>query len=126
MPEEQNYFMVGGCAATYEGIIEITNLALSLVVPAILVYYFRVRSKLDELSGRFLLAAFFLGIHELTFFLGDPFIQELTKTLFFITLFFALIYIVQHNKTMEETLTKQDELNEDLKKRLDELKKEIT
>lgn len=117
---------MGGCATTYEGLVGFTNLALSIVVLAILVYYFRVRSRLDELSGRFLLAAFFLGIHELTFFLGDPFIQELTKTLFFITLFFALIFIVQSNRVLEENLTNQDKLNKDLKKRLDELKKEIT
>ncbi len=118
--------MLGGIVTEYEGLVGITNLVLSVVVLAILVYYFRVRSKLDELSGRFLLAAFFLGIHELTFFLGDPFIQELTKTLFFITLFFALLYIVQHNKVLEENLTNQDKLNEDLRKRLEELKKEIT
>ena len=118
--------MLGGFITAYEGLVGITNLALSIVVLAILVYYFRVRSKLDELSGRFLLAGFFLGIHELTFFLGDPFVQELTKTLFFIALFFALIFIVQSNRALEENLTSQDKLNEDLKKRLDELKKEIT
>lgn len=118
--------MLGGFTIAYEGLVGFTNLALSIVVLAILVYYLRVRSKLDELSGRFLLAAFFLGIHELTFFLEDPFIQEMTKTLFFITLFFALIFIVQSNRVLEENLTNQDKLNEDIKKRLEELKKEIT
>jgi O-antigen ligase len=117
--------MLGGFTTVNEGLVGVTNLVLSIIVLAILMYYFKVRNKLDELSGRFLLAAFFLGVHELTFFLGNPFVQELTKTLFFITLFFALIFIVQHNMALEENLTKQEKLNEDLKKRLDELKKEI-
>ncbi|MBU2560125.1 hypothetical protein KKA03_04440 [archaeon] len=117
--------MLEGYTTANEGLIGATNLVLSVVVILILFYYFRVRSRLDELSGRFLLAGFFLGVHELTFFLGDPFVQELTKTLFFISLFFALLYIVQHNKTLETNITSQNELNEELKKRLDELKKEI-
>jgi multisubunit Na+/H+ antiporter MnhB subunit len=117
--------MLEGYTTANEGLIGFTNLALSVIVILLLLYYFRVRSKLDELSGRFLLAGFFLGVHELTFFLGDPFVQELTKTLFFIALFFALLFIVQNNKALEETLTNQGKLNEDLKERLDELKKEI-
>lgn len=112
--------------AGYEGMVEITNIALSLVVLGIAVYYFKVRNSLDELSGRFLLAGFFLGVHELTFFLGDVFVQELTKTLFFITLFYALVYIVRQNTAMEENLSEQDKFNEELRKRLNELKKEIT
>jgi hypothetical protein len=118
--------MSGGSEAMYEGLVEVTNIGLSLAVLAIAIYYFKARSKLDELSGRFLLAGFFLGIHELTFFLGDPFVQELTKTLFFITLFYALIFIVQQNTALEEDITKHGISNEELKKRLDELKKEIT
>lgn len=118
--------MVGVCTAAYGGLVGITNLALGIVVLAILVYYFKVRSKLDELSGRFLLAGFFLGVHELTFFIGDAFVFELTKTLFFITLFYALIFIVRQNTALKENLTEHDEFNKELKKRLDELKKEIT
>jgi hypothetical protein len=106
--------------------VGITNIGLSLAVLAIAVYYVRTRSKLDEMSGRFLLSGFFLGVHELTFFLGDTFIQELTKTLFFITLFYALLSIVQRNAELEKNLAEQGALNAELKKRLDELKKEIT
>jgi cell division protein FtsL len=118
--------MAGGYVPAYEGLIGIANISLSILVLAMAAYYFKVRSKLDELSGRFLLAGFFLGVHELTFFLGDLFVQELTKTLFFITLFYALVFIVQQNTSLEENITKQDVFNEELKKRLDELKKEIT
>lgn len=118
--------MAGFCAEGYEGLLVITNVGLSLAVLVIAVYYVKNRSKLDELSGRFLLSGFFLGVHELTFFLGDPFIQELTKTLFFITLFYALLFIVQRNAELEKNITEQEELNTELKKRLDELKKEIT
>ncbi len=109
----------------YEALVGFTNIGLSLVVLAIALYYFKMRSKIDELSGRFLLSGFFLGVHELTFFLGDLFVQELTKTLFFITLFYALVFIVQQNSSLEANITKQDMSNEELKKRLDELKKEI-
>lgn len=118
--------MVGGCAAPYGGLIEIANVSLSLIVLVIALYYFAARKKLDELSRRFLLAGFFFGIHEMTFSLGDPFIQELTKTLFFLTLFYALIFIVQQNSALEKNLSEQEKFNQDLKERLEELKKEIT
>jgi hypothetical protein len=125
IPDEQNRVMAGVCTAAYGGLIGLTNLTLSVIVFAILIYYFKVRSKLDELSRRFLLAAFFFGVHELTFFLVDDFIYELTKTLFFIALFYSLLYIVRHNVTLKEKLEEHETLNKELKKRLEELKKEI-
>lgn len=106
----------------YEGLIGIANVVLSLIVFAIVLYYLKVRSTLDELSRRFLLAGFFLGVHELTFFLKDDFVYELTKTLFFIALFYSLISVVR----IKEKLKDHEALNAELKKRLEELKKEIT
>ncbi|MEE8403547.1 MAG: hypothetical protein V3R93_07310 [Candidatus Hydrothermarchaeaceae archaeon] len=117
--------MTGGYAMDYGGIIGVANVALSLTVLAMLIYYFKFHSTLDELSRRFLFAGFFLGIHELTFFLEDPFVYELTKTLFFIALFYSLMFIVRHNTSLKEKLEKQETFNEELKKRLEELKKEI-
>jgi glycerol-3-phosphate acyltransferase PlsY len=110
----------------YGGIIGVTNVILSLAVLIMLLYYFKFRATLDELSRRFLFAGLFLGIHELTFFLGDSFIYELTKTLFFITLFYSLIFVVRHNSAIQEKLTEQETFNTELKKRLEDLKKEIT
>ena len=118
--------MIGGCATEYGGIIGITNVILSLAVLIMLLYYFKARATLDELSRRFLFAGLFLGIHELTFFLGDTFIYELTKTLFFITLFYSLIFMVRHNSTLQEKLAEQETFNTELKKRLEDLKTEIT
>ncbi len=117
--------MIGGCATEYGGIIGITNVILSLAVLIMLLYYFKLRATMDELSRRFLFAGLFLGIHELTFFLGDNFIYELTKTLFFITLFYSLIFVVRHNSAIQEKLTEQETFNTELKKRLEDLKKEI-
>jgi glycerol-3-phosphate acyltransferase PlsY len=118
--------MIGGCAATYGGLIGLTNVGLSIAIFVILIYYFKLRTSLDELSRRFLLAGFFLGVHELTFFLGDDFVYELTKTLFFVALFYSLVYIVRHNVNMKEKLDEQNTFAEELKKRLEEVKKEIT
>ena len=118
--------MEGVCATAYGGLLGITNVGFSLAVLAIVIYYIKARARLDELSRRFLLAGFFLGIHELTFFLKDDFIYELTKTLFFISLFYSLVYIVRHNTTLNTKLKEHEKSNTELKKRLDELKKEKT
>jgi len=108
------------------GLIEIANAAFGLVVLAMLLYYLKFHRTLDELSRRFLVAGFFFGIHELTFFLGSTFVYELTKTLFFITLFYSLMFVVRHNSSLNEKLAEQETFNAELKERLKDLKKEIT
>lgn len=117
--------MTGGCTVGYDGLIGVTNVGLSLAVLAMLLYYLKVRNTLDELSRRFLFAGFFLGVHELTFFLKNNLVYELTKTLFFITLFYALVFVIRHNVTLTEKLDEQEKFNQELKNRLDELKEEI-
>ena len=117
--------MVGDSAASYMGLLGITNIGFSLVVLAIVIYYVKARGKLDELSRRFLIAGLFLGVHELTFFLKDDFIYELTKTLFFIALFYSLVYIVRHNTATDKKLEDQESSNSEMKKRMEELKNEI-
>ncbi len=118
--------MLGGQLIEYGGIIGVANVALSLAVLAMLIYYFKARSTLDELSGRLLLTGIFLGIHELTFFLEDAFVYELTKTLFFIMLFYSLVFIVRHNTTLKERLEEQNTFNTELKNRMEEIKEKVT
>lgn len=118
--------MVGEYTVAYGGLLGITNVGFSLVVLVIVLYYIKSHSKLDELSRRFLFSGFFLGIHQVTFFLGDDFIYALTNTLFFISLFYSLIYIVRHNTVLNKKLEEHESSNTELKNRLDELKKEIT
>ncbi len=118
--------MSGGSTIGYDGIVGIANVVLSLLVLIMLLYYLKFRSSMDELSRRLLLAGFFLGIHELTFFLGNSFVYELTKTLFFITLFYSLMFIVKHNIVLKEKLEENEMSNMELKRRLEEIKKEIT
>ena len=113
--------MLGGCATEYGGIIGITNVILGLAVVVMLLYYFKLRATLDELSRRFLFAGLFLGIHELTFFLGDTFVYEMVKILFFITLFYSFISVLRYNSTLQEKLTEQKGFNTKLKKNLEEI-----
>lgn len=99
----------------YEGIIGTMNIGLGLTVLIIMLYYFMTHKTLDELSRRLLLTGFFFGIHELTFFLGDSFVYELTKILFFITLFYSLIFLIRHNAILKERLEEQKVRNKELK-----------
>ncbi len=105
----------------YGGIVGITNVAWSLIIFAMLLYYLKARATLDELSRRFLFAGFFFGIHELTLFLGDAFVYEMAKILFFITLFYSFISVLRYNSTLQEKLTEQKGFNTKLKKNLEEI-----
>lgn len=105
----------------YGAIVGITNVAFSLGILAILIYYIVVHRTMDELSRRFLLAGFFFGVHELTFFLGDAFVYELTKMLFFVALFYSLISVVTQNLTLKKELGEQRARNKELKKMAEEI-----
>lgn len=109
-----------------ETIVGIANATLSAVVLLMLVYYIKFHNRLYELSRRFLFAGLFLAIHELTFFLNNPLVYELTKTLFFITLFYSLMFIVRNSESLEAALSEQERFNKELKERMDEIKKEVT
>jgi Ca2+/Na+ antiporter len=76
---------------------------------------------MDELSRRFLLAGFFFAVHELTFFLGDDFVYELTKMLFFVTLFYSLLFVVTQNSNLQKELEDQKARNKKLKEMTEEI-----
>jgi hypothetical protein len=104
-----------------ELIAGITNAVFSLAVFALYFYYILVHKKVDELSRRFLLAGFFFCIHELTFFLGNDFVYELTKMLFFMALFYSLVFVVTKNADLKKELEEQKERNDKLKKSVEEI-----
>lgn len=104
-----------------ETIIGITNVVFSITVIALLFYYIIGHKTIDELSRRFLLAGFFFGVHELTFFLGDDFIYELTKMLFFLSLFYSLLYVVTQNSDLRKELDEQKARNKKLKELTEEI-----
>jgi heme exporter protein D len=103
------------------GLIRITKIVFTLIVLALYVLYVLRHRRLDELSRRFLLSGFFFGIHELTFFMGDAFIYELTKMLFFISLFYSLLFIVRQNTNLKKELEEQKARNKKLKERTEEI-----
>jgi hypothetical protein len=109
----------------YQDILLATNLCFSVVVLVLFVYYLGRHRRLDELSRRLLLMGFFLGVHELTSFLHDPLIYELTKVIFFLTMFYALLYVVSNNVRVTERLEQQMREFDEIKKRLDIIKEEI-
>ncbi len=100
------------------------NVALVVIVFSILLYYLANSKKLDELSRRILLVGFFLSVHELTFFLLNPFVYELTKTIFYMTLFYVLIYLITVNKETNKRLMEAEELGNELKRRVERRVKE--
>ena len=103
------------------GLIRITEIVFTVIVITVYVVYVLKHRKLDELSRRFLFAGFFFGIHELTFFLENALLYELTKMLFFITLFYSLAFVVTQNLTLQKELDKQKERNTKLRKITEEI-----
>ena len=90
-----------------EGIFFSANMGIIGVVAVLLVVYIAKGKKMDELTRRLLLVGFFLAVHELSYFLLNELIYELTKTLFFITLFYAFAFVinmhVQNTERIHET-----------------------
>lgn len=97
------------------------NIVFTIAVFVIYFYYIAAHKSLDELSRRFLLSGFFFVIHELTFFLGDAFVYELTKVLFFISLFYSLLFVVTQNQDLKKELAEQKARNERLKETTEEI-----
>ncbi|MBU2560124.1 hypothetical protein KKA03_04435 [archaeon] len=115
--------MSGGAELGLGGLTGATNIFFSFAVFAIYILYVAKHRKIDELSRRFILAGFFFGIHELTFFLGDPFVYELTKMLFFMVLFYSFLSVVTQNMGLKRELDEQKERNAKLKERAEEIAK---
>jgi Ca2+/Na+ antiporter len=105
------------------GLTGATNIFFTFVVFALYILYVVRHRKIDELSRRFILAGFFFGVHELTFFLGDPFVYELTKMLFFMALFYSFLSVVTQNMSLKKELDEQKERNAKLKERAEEISK---
>ncbi len=85
-----------------EGIFFSANMGIIGVVVVLLIVYIAKAKRMDELTRRFLLVGFFLAVHELSYFLLNGLIYELTKTLFFITLFYAFAFVINmHVKSAE-------------------------
>jgi hypothetical membrane protein len=107
--------------AVDEGLVRLLNYVLIAGIFVLLVYYLLRAKRLDEISRRLLLVGFFFAIHELSFFLNDPMVFELTNTLFFIVMFYALVYIASMNKRLE----KKEEADVEMLGRLEKLREEL-
>jgi hypothetical membrane protein len=103
------------------GLVRLINYVLIAGIFVLLAYYLLRAKRLDEISRRLLLVGFFFAIHELSFFLNDPLIFELTNTLFFIVMFYALVYIASMSKRLE----KKEEADAEMLARLEKLREEL-
>lgn len=114
--------MYGNVAMAVDGgLVRLINYVLIAGIFALLAYYLLRAKRLDEISRRLLLVGFFFAIHELSFFLDDSLVFELTNTLFFIVMFYALVYIASMSKRLE----KKEEADAEMLERLEKLRKEL-
>lgn len=104
-----------------DGVIRIINYILVGGIALLVAYYLYKAKELDEVSRRLLLVGLFFAIHELSFFLKDPIVFELTNTLFFIVMFYTLVYIATMNKKLEMKEVSDTEMLQ----RLEKLRKEL-
>jgi hypothetical protein len=105
----------------FSSLIGITNTAFTILVVVLYVAYVLRHKTLDELSRRLLFSGFFFAIHELTYFLGNPFVYEMTKMLFFLVLFYSLHFVVTENMALRTELDEQKVRNTKLKELTEEI-----
>lgn len=105
----------------FGNLIGITNTVFTILVVVLYVAYVLRHKRLDELSRRLLFSGFFFAIHELTYFLGNAFIYEMTKMLFFILLFYSLHFVVTENMALKKDLEEQRAHNKKLKNLAEEI-----
>lgn len=108
-----------------ESIILFEKVSFTVVTVAIGAFCIVKIRKLDGLSRRFLLAGFFYSVHELSFFLNDPALFELTKVMFFLIFFYSLVHIISLDEETRKRLGETERLNAETKKRLERLKENI-
>ncbi len=88
-------------------------------------YYLKHQAIMDELSKRLILVGIMFSAHELSYLLHDPLIYQLTDVLFIVVLIYALTYIIEINKSVQEAAKKLEEAkktNVQLMKRLEIIK----
>ncbi len=78
------------------------TLALIGIILAVVVSAFRSVRRTEEWERRIIILVLFFAIHELTFFLEDAFISQLTNMLFVISLLYALLYVFSFEKKLAE------------------------
>ncbi len=100
------------------------NVAFALAILLLLAYYVLKHRQLDESSRRFLLVGFFFAINELSFFF-DPLIYELTKIVFFLVLFYAMVSIMTLNVKAHKKIEQQEKDFEEMKIRLERIRQEV-
>lgn len=104
-----------------DGFVRLVNYVFIAGILILLSFYLLRAKRLDEVSRRLLLVGFFFAVHELSFFLNDPLVFELTNTLFFIVMFYALVYIASMNQRLE----KKEKADEELLQRLEKLREAL-
>jgi hypothetical protein len=74
------------------------TLALIFLILALTLNILLSAKKKQEWERRILVVVLFFAIHELTFFLKEPIISQLTDMLFVISLLYALMYVFAFEK----------------------------
>ncbi len=98
--------MVDNMAIVTANLEWVMTLAFTLLILALTINILFTAKKKQEWERRILAVVLFFAVHELAFFLKDPFISQLTDMLFVISLLYALMYVFAFEKKisdMEET-----------------------
>ncbi|RMF89993.1 MAG: hypothetical protein D6733_05015 [Methanobacteriota archaeon] len=97
-------------AIAYEALTEFITLFLTVAVLAVIVYSIRGFRLMEEWERRILIVVLFFAIHEMSFFLGEAFIYQLTNMLFVVALLYALAYVFSFEKKLTEMEEQRKEL----------------
>ncbi len=95
-----------------------TTLALILLILVLTIHILFTAKKKQEWERRILAVVLFFAVDELTFFLNDPFISQLTNMLFVISLLYALMYVF----TFEKKIAEMEEARQEFLKGLEEIR----
>jgi hypothetical protein len=110
--------MVNGIPTTPQSLVTIIIALLVISIVALIIYFLRSYNRFEEWERRILAVILFFAIHELSVFIGDAFITQLTRILFNITLLYTLLYVIIFERKIKNI---EADRNEFLKS-LDEIK----
>ena len=90
---------------TYESLIRLVEVGLTVIATILVIlalYYIRSFKRREKWEQRLIILALLFIVHELSFFLEERFISQLTEMLFIIGLLYALAYVFTFEKKMKD------------------------
>jgi hypothetical protein len=103
-------------AVVYESLIRFITYTLIFSAIILILYFLKSSKRLEEWERRIFMVVLFYVVHEISFFLEEPFIYQLTGMLFVVGLVYSLFYVFSFEMKIKMAETKIKDAEEERKK----------